>query len=366
MQNLSQHWNTIQATLFPILEKELGPFTYKHQQVVITLEFARVASFIRTYWGCVGRPPEDRSALARAFLAKAVYNFPRTTHLIDRLHCDPVLRRICGWETKSSIPSESTFSRAFSEFAESGLANRAHENFIDKYHADRLIGHISRDATEIEGREKAVKTFTPKILPKIGKKKRGRPKKGEERPQPESKRLERQLNMTLSEMLADLPKTCDIGTKKNSKGFKVSWKGYKLHIDTADGDIPISALLTSASVHDSQVSIPLATQTAKRVQNCYDLMDSAYDAEIIRVHSQSLGHVALIDFNHRSPKDERTFAPHEAVRYKERSSAERVNSNLKDNFGGRFVCVKGHSKVFSHLMFGILALAIYQTLHLLS
>ena len=95
-------------------------------------------------------------------------------------------------------------------------------------------------------------------------------------------------------------------------------------------------------------------------------MDSAYDAEIIRIHSESLGHVPLIDFNHRSPKDERTFAPHEAERYKQRSSAERVNSHLKDNFGGRFVYVKGHAKVFSHLMFGILALTILQTIRLLT
>ena len=157
MKNLSQHWSNIQATLFPLLEKELGPFTEKHEQLVATLEFARVEAFIRTYWGCVGRPAEDRATLARAFLAKAVYNFPRTTNLLDRLHCDPVLRRICGWVTRSSIPSESTFSRAFSEFAESGLANRAHEEFVAKYHAERLIGHISRDATEIDGREKGYK-----------------------------------------------------------------------------------------------------------------------------------------------------------------------------------------------------------------
>lgn len=66
-------------------------------------------------------------------------------------------------------------------------------------------------------------------------------------------------------MIADIPTECDVGTKKNSKGYKTSWIGYKLHIDAADGGIPVSCLLTSASVHDSQVAIPLAeiTQTGR-------------------------------------------------------------------------------------------------------
>ena len=47
-------------------------------------------------------------------------------------------------------------------------------------------------------------------------------------------------------------------------------------------------------------AIPLATLTAARVTNLYDLMDSAYDAPEIRAHSESLGHVAIIDANPRS------------------------------------------------------------------
>ncbi|MBP6951543.1 MAG: hypothetical protein KBD36_02970 [Alphaproteobacteria bacterium] len=64
-------------------------------------------------------------------------------------------------------------------------------------------------------------------------------------------------------------------------------------------------------------------------------MDSVYDAKSIRDYSESLGHVLLIDFNHRSPQDTRTFAPHEAQRYNERSTAELVNARLKDEFGER-------------------------------
>ena len=53
--------------------------------------------------------------------------------------------------------------------------------------------------------------------------------------------------------------------KRNAKGYRTHWIGDKLHLDVADGDIPISCLLTSASRHDNQAAIPLATMTAGRV-----------------------------------------------------------------------------------------------------
>lgn len=104
------------------------------------------------------------------------------------------------------------------------------------------------------------------------KRKRGHPKKGEKIVK-EPTSNERQGDMSLEKMLEDLPKDCDVETKKNSKGYKETWVGYKLHIDTADGQVPVSCLLTSASTHDSQVAIPLAEITGERVTNLYDLMD---------------------------------------------------------------------------------------------
>ena len=100
-------------------------------------------------------------------------------------------------------------------------------------------------------------------------------------------------------MLADLPRACDVGTKRNAKGHTTSWIGYKLHVDTADGGIPISCIMTSASTHDSQVAIPLGTLTAGRVENLYDLMDAAYDSIEIWAHSILLGHKPIIDVNPR-------------------------------------------------------------------
>jgi len=363
-EKLSQHWHCIQQNLFPWLEEDLGPLSEKQQQLVAVLEMTRVEEFIQSYRGWVGRPQDDRTAIARAFVAKAVYNFSTTRQLLDRLKSDKVLRQICGWIKLNDVAEEWTFSRAFAEFSKSKLGERAHEALIKNYQSERLVGHISRDSTAIEAREKAIKKESPSELkPKA---KRGRPRKGEERPPAEPTQLERQLNISLEEMRAELSKVCDVGTKRNSKGYQESWKGYKFHIDTADGGIPISAILTSASVHDSRVAIPLATLTAQRVVNLYDLMDAAYDAQVIRSHSESLGHIPLIDFNKRRGGDTRSFLPHEAQRYKERSTAERINSRMKDEFGATKIYVRGHTKIMTHLMFGLIALTVDQLIRLIT
>src|SRR5258708_15340547 len=85
-----------------------------------------------------------------------------------------------------------------------------------------------------------------------------------------------------------------MGDKKKKKGKDQLRRGYKLHLDVADGQLPISAVLTSASVHDSQVAIPLMMLTAQRVVHLYELMDSAYDADDIHAHSRQLNHVPII------------------------------------------------------------------------
>ena len=73
-------------------------------------------------------------------MAKVLYNMPTTRVLLDRLESDEKVRRICGWERKSDIPSESTFSRAFAEFAEGRLPERVHEALIERTHQEHLVG----------------------------------------------------------------------------------------------------------------------------------------------------------------------------------------------------------------------------------
>ena len=365
MHRLFSLRRSIQQYLFPYLEEELGPLSEREREFVRVAELAGIDKHIVPYrWVGNGRKPSDRKSLALAFIAKALWNMPTTLGLIEYLKASVNLRRLCGWERSGEIPSESTFSRAFEEFSKGQLPSQIHETMVRDSLGDKVIGHISRDATAIEGREKPVKKPVVEPQPKRG---RGRPKKGEEQEkgkEPEFTRLDLQVGRSLQENIIDLPSQCDVGCKRNSKGHQESWIGYKMHLDVADGDIPVSAVITSASVHDSQVAVLLTQMSSDRVTYLYDLADSAYDAPQIKGYSRLLGHVPIIDPNmHR--KAALPLDPAQAVRFRERSSVERVNSNLKDNYGGRFVRVRGAAKVMAHLMFGIVALTATQLFRLL-
>ena len=365
MNTLFNVWHSIQHTLFPWLEQELDPLTEKQQEFVRVIELAEVQKHMSPYrWQGIGRKREDRLAIVKAFVAKAVYNFPTTKALIAYLHDSKNLRRLCGWESKGKIPSESTFSRAFEEFSLGGLGQKIHEAMVKQHAGPKLVGHVSRDATAIEVREKPIRKEPKESKESKPKHKRGRPRQGEVRAAKEPKRLDLQPGRSLAENVADLPTLCDVGTKIDAKGHKTSWIGYKLHLDSIDGDIPVAAILSSASLHDSQVAIPLAQMTAMRVTNLYDLMDSAYDAPQINAYSTALGHVPIIDSNPRRG-EKKEMDPAQAVRFRNRSTAERVNSNLKDNYGGRFVRVRGVAKVMAHLMFGLIAITATQLFRLL-
>ena len=385
-ERIMQRWHVIQHELLPELRDQVGPLTAKLEKVIHTLEWVRIEEFTGVSWCGVGRPPFERAWLANAFVVKAVLGLTTTVGLIERLTIDRALRRICGFPLCRKLPSETTFSRAFDEFAEAGLGQRVHEALITAHLGEELIGHLSRDGTAIEARERPSRTAArsaeaaasaqPSVLPveapaaetpapetPAPARQRGRPRRGEARPPAKVTPIQRQRQQTLTKMLEEIPTACDRGTKCNAQGYKSSWNGYKLHLDTADCGVPIAALLSSASMHDSLAAIPLSLISAERVTNLYDLMDAAYCSSELRDHSRSLGHVPLIDHNpRRGTKIE--FSPAEAIRYNERTAAERSNARLKDEFGGKTLRVRGDTKVMAHLMFGILALSADQLMRL--
>lgn len=362
-EKLAKLWNNVQYKLFPDLEERVGEISSTHKQLVAVLELVRIEEFLPCTRFNFGRPLKDRIPIARSFIAKIIFKITHTKDLIRNLKADKQLRVICGWDSSDIIPSESKFSRAFHEFAETSLSDKVHQALIADVYKDKIIGHLVKDSTPIHAREQYLKkkgsTSERRRLLNIQQAKEKRAG---------ISRKQKQLKQDLNTMINDLPIRCDMGTKKGSNGYNTTWKGYKLHAAVDDHCIPIAAVLTSASLNDSEVAIPLGTKSDLVSKNFYDLMDSAYDAPEIREHSYSLGHVPIIDARPRTVKQKEQkkaeqlrkhiLKAHTAEdkRYKERLPKERFNALLKDHYGGRNVLYKGHSKVFCHLMFGVLAL----------
>lgn len=159
----------------------------------------------------------------------------------SRLAVDTVLRRLLGFESNRPLPSEATFSRAFAEFARTGLAAKAHEALIRQHlgttvigpHCPGLYGHPCPGArAEYSAAKTAALNASKAAKADEAPKWRGRPPAGSSK--------------------------TDKGKKRNAQGNFNTWVGYKLHLDVACCGVPITAALSSASVYDNQVSVPLA------------------------------------------------------------------------------------------------------------
>jgi len=380
--NLSKMWvkiKNIENSLFPELKEQIGVLSSKEEKLIKILDFAQIENNITVVK--ITNTPKDREEIARAFIAKSVYNMQTTRDLIDRLRIDRTLRVLCGWRYANKIPSESKFSRVFSELSDLKIAQKTHEKFIEEYLSDTLFMYNASDATAMPLREKPVKK--PKVEPKA-KRKRGRPKKGEKVEPKKPKILEKQKDMqTTEEMLSLLSTQCSVGVKKNSKGYKETWTGGKLHISAVDGDIPVTAIYTGANIHDSSVAVPLIKETSRKVSYLFDLLDAGYDADIIREYSELHGHRPIIDINPKNSKELKAkiaLIKEEKEKFKffnlplssdihhynQRSMVERVNAYLKDNFGCNEIYYQGATKVASVLQFAILSVCIHQSLKLLT
>ncbi len=387
-QMLAQFAHVLQQELYPAMQPETGELSGAERLLIAVLAVIPLERMLSARRSWTGRPAKDRAALLTAFVAKAILNLPTTRDLISRLSVDESLRRLCGWKNADALPHESKFSRAFAEFAHTELPQQLHAAVIAATQQERLIGHIARDSTAIPARERFPETAKQKAARRREVKRQKQQAKAQGRRNTKhvfrrakacdrGTRIQRQRHQKLDRMLTELPRHCDIGTKTSSQGHQQYWRGYKLHLDVADGQLPISAILTSASVNDSQVAIPLMTMTGERVVYLYDLMDSAYDADHIHAHSRQLNHVPIIAPHPRrgtkkplqmqkvfpdKPTPQLTWAQEQ--RYKTRTMSERVNARLKDEFGASQIRVRGAAKIMAHLMYGVLALTVDQWLRL--
>lgn len=289
-EKLSTLWTNVQTRLFPDLEERIGELSSKYKRIIAVLELIRIEEFLPCTRFNFGRPTKDRMQISRAFVAKIILKINYNKDLISLLENDKQLKTICGWDCCAKIPSESKFCRAFKEFAEANLPEKVHQALVSEMYKDRIIGHVVKDSTPISAREAPLKKEGDmKERRKLLNKQQAKDKRRG------NSRKQKQLRENLKTSLNGLPIQCDHGSKKMANGFLTFWKGYKFHVAIDDLCIPLAAILTSASLNDSEVAIPLAIKSDLVAKNFYDLMDSAYNSPEIKEHSYSLGHVPIID-----------------------------------------------------------------------
>ena len=306
------------------------------------------------YTNCAitGRPPYNNMAFFRAFFAQSYFAIPSVTLLIKTLQSDPNLRQLCGFK---KVPSDSSFSRRLSVFSAFTILQDTLDGMVKKAYTDLPIIHVCRDSSAIAGREKVHKKEGKKDKKPV--KKRGRPRKGTPKPEKEPPELRKQFSNDAKITLNSLDKDCSWGCKKNSEGNNFYWKGYKLHLDVSDIGFPLTAWVSGANVHDSQLAIPFEKLTGEKVKFFYSVMDSAYDAKWIHTYIKMSHRIPIIDPNTRRNKNRPPLCPAKQERYKIRTVVERAYSHLKDRLIPKSLYVKGHSKVSFVLMVGVVALA---------
>ncbi len=139
----------LENSLFPELQESLRTkeFSTKEAKLIRVLDFAEIEKLITIT--SQTNTPKYREQIARAFIAKSVYNFQTTRDLLNRLHVDRTLRILCGWRYANEIPSESTFSRAFDEISTMQISQKSHEKFIEEYLSKKTFFYNATDATKI-------------------------------------------------------------------------------------------------------------------------------------------------------------------------------------------------------------------------
>ena len=80
---LGRHWNTIQAYLIPGIEDDIGELSEEMKKSVETCELLIDDKMFAKYKWCGNwRPPSSRISLLKAYILKAMRNYPYTKTLI--------------------------------------------------------------------------------------------------------------------------------------------------------------------------------------------------------------------------------------------------------------------------------------------
>ena len=274
-----------------------------------------------------GRPGHTLLSVLAVHAVKLYFQEKTMTAARDRLLSSSNLRTITG---VAEVPSLSVISKKTDTLIDLVDFSSILASICSSFYKDGLVCHLSIDSTISEAREKPVKAEKPRR-----KRKRGRKRKGAEElaiAEEKEQLYDLMENGCVDEFLSSLEHRCSVTGKKNSKG-NMEWSiGYKAHLAVDDNGIIVAHHVTGASVHDSQVAIPLMRMADRRCDYLYALMDGGYTSERIETFAHSIGKVPIIDRHADRNGNKKEMEPCKAERYKARTTVERTNSEQKECF----------------------------------
>ena len=291
-----------------------------------------------------GRKPYSLTNIFAVKIVKMFYAFSTITKTLEFIKSNPNIREITGIE---KVPSISVISQKKKELIRLIDFNEIQEKLIKEFYKDKIIGHLSIDSTIISSHEKAFKKE------KKNKKKRGRKKinSQDEKDLIREKKKELKLDYcckygNYNRFLKKLNKKCSKTCKKNSKGDKEYYIGYKIHLAVDDNGIPISSIITGANVSDYKPAIPLIRMSNERVRFLYVLMDKGYDSQEIENATKRIDSIPIIDPKTKRNGFKKEMDPCYRERYKIRTTVERANGELKECFLSNKLYSRGKDAIF--------------------
>lgn len=254
-------------------------------------------------------------AMIITIFIRYIERIPTIKDFIKRLNDDFFLKKLnCGFLVSDKTPSEAAYSRLLTKLSESNALEKVQETVVRQ----------AIDATHFEARDQAPnkKEEKSKPIPK----KRGRKSKAEreqwlkEQAKKEinlplyEKKIEAQLDASLSELHYGVPQDPKWGIKKNSEGKNVFWFGFKGHLAVgSSSQYILQSLFSSGSLNDGKAAIPLLKGLHERLplkSIHYQIMDAGYDYEPIYHQVHQMGQQSIIAYNRRNEAEPIGFDKH--------------------------------------------------------
>jgi len=272
----------------------------------------------------LGAPTElNYAAMIISVFIRYAERIPTIKDLIKRLNEDIAFKLNCGLLVSDDIPSEASYSRLLTSLSGSNILEKTQEKLILQGIEEGYIidDTVAIDATHFVARDQAP---PKKEKPKSEPKKRGRKSKAErdewlkDQAVKEAnlpiyeKKIEAQLDVSLSELRTEVPQDPKWGVKKNSDGNK----GH-LAVGTSSQYI-LHSLFSSGNLNDGKAAIPLLKGIDERLSLPdlrYQTMDAGYDFEAIYKQVHHMEHQSVIAYNKRNEPESVSFDKHFAPTY---------------------------------------------------